>query len=88
VHKYKCENIQKIHNCVSELSELSENSELRESSENSENDRSSTGGKACVLNPHGHAPPRAPARVFFSSKRDDFFPRRYKIDSNFNDVCC
>ena len=51
MHKYKCSNIQKIHNCVSELLELSENSELRESSEFSENDSSSTGGKACALNP-------------------------------------
>jgi hypothetical protein len=87
VHKYKFENIQKIHNCVSELSELSENSELCESSENSENDGSSTGGKACVLNPPRVRPARA-ARIFFQVSATIFSPRRYKIDLNFNDIYC
>jgi hypothetical protein len=72
VHKYKCANIQKIHNCVSELSELSENSELCESLEFSENDSSSIGGgKACVLNPHGYAT-SGRARVFFQESAKKF----------------
>jgi hypothetical protein len=88
MHKYKCENVQKIHNCASELSESSENSELCESSEFSENDGSSTGGKACVLNPHEYAPHVRSLAYFFQVSATIFSPRRYKIDSNFNDVCC